>query len=949
MARIIESFKLKTVLDVDASKGRLQLQSTEKDVDKLGKRFTKLGPEIDKALKGKELGAKFGQQFSASATSLITGSMDSLGQTLGSLLGTAILPGFGTAIGSTFGSLADKLGGPIMSTVQAGIQLNKVLESTKVEFTSFTGSEKEAVKYLDDLLTLSKQTGVLPTNLIEASESLYDLTGNLKLTNLLLRASIDKAADIGGGPTKIREIADALGLIAEKGDLTALSLKKLFKLKINAPELLAEATGQSVDKIKKLMAEGRLRGDVAAQLIAEGLQRQSGGFAKKLASTTTQGAEDVFAAQKQILGAKGSENITQEYKKRLQQFNEIMAGPGAQQFVESINTAAGSALNLIDKGMTVGINAVVSVAKGIESGAPGVINAITNVGTGAIDMLSNLWGMKSPSRVFTEMGVGAVEGLENGLVDRTAQGFDRWADALEKAGGEAFIRGVAGIAKRLGVDPAWLLNVIAFESGFKAKAAHPSSSGRGLIQFMNPTARGLGFSSSDQITQLSAMEQLKLVEQYFNPFAGKMHSQGDVYSTVLAGRLPGPSGVLFRKGSKEYAANRGVDVNRDAVITADEIGKLASRKGGFSSKSKGDSPDDAVSRAIEVAARAGQMALTANGRPITNAAPMPVSVVQGAIGVSGAAAKFAEGTTEKDPVKATRLVTEAANEMAASLPPVSSAAALVSSTAEQVAARMPPLVAGVVDLGDAATATADTIDESQKKLNLTMLMAGETGVDMIGRLAGAIGQIGGMMPQQQVGRKRGFFSKLLGFAAPFLSFIPGVGPILSQIAGMASSAAAGNWAGVATGLAGGLQPGGVFRSSGVGSGPSSGGGGAAGLGAAGLGAAGLGGLGGGRRAAGGPGFRGRMYWTGEHGPEPFLAPDNGSFLSHRDAMRAMSNDGGSGDPAMVGMLERLHGVLARLEGVRPHDVVRMGARGLIQAYDDDAGLIRLSGQRHRLA
>lgn len=209
-----------------------------------------------------------------------------------------------------------------------------------------------------------------------------------------------------------------------------------------------------------------------------------------------------------------------------------------------------------------------------------------------------------------------------------------------------------------------------------------------------------------------------------------------------------------------------------------------------------------------------------------------------------------------------------------------------------------------------------------------------------------------MIPQQQVGKKRGLFSKILGIAAPFLSFVPGVGPILSQVAGIASQALGGNWSGAVSGIAGGLSPGGVFRGSG---GSSLTGGGATGgthnIG----GAINLPGFAG-RRAAGGPGMGGRVYWTGEHGPEPFLAPGNGYFLNHRDAMSAM---GGGGDSPMVAQLtalldrhsaavERQNAILSRLEGVSPNHVVRMGARGLIEAYDQDAGLVRLSSQRHRL-
>src|SRR5205807_988825 len=116
----------------------------------------------------------------------------------------------------------------------------------------------------------------------------------------------------------------------------------------------------------------------------------------------------------------------------------------------------------------------------------------------------------------------------------------------ERAGGDAFIKGVEDIAKRLGVDPSWLLNIMAFESGFNAHAANRESLARGLIQFMNPTARALGFGGknpSNAFLGMSAMEQLPYVERYFAPFAGCMHNQGDVYSVVAAGRTGGRSGV----------------------------------------------------------------------------------------------------------------------------------------------------------------------------------------------------------------------------------------------------------------------------------------------------------------------------------------------------------------------------------------------------------------------
>jgi hypothetical protein len=228
MAKQIEAFKLQTRIEVDNAKASTALKTTEKDVDKLGQRFTKLGPEITKAMKGTEQGSRFGKDFGSSAVASITSEIGSLGQTLGGLIGTAIAPGIGTAIGGTVGSAVDatigKVSGPIMATIQKGIELNKLIEQTTIEFTTFAGSEKEAAKYLADIKKLAIDTGKDFGFLIDTSEHVYDLTNNLKLTNTILRAATDQAADFGGKAETIANVAEQLGLIAEKGELASREL-----------------------------------------------------------------------------------------------------------------------------------------------------------------------------------------------------------------------------------------------------------------------------------------------------------------------------------------------------------------------------------------------------------------------------------------------------------------------------------------------------------------------------------------------------------------------------------------------------------------------------------------------------------------------------------------------------------------------------------------------------
>jgi hypothetical protein len=106
------------------------------------------------------------------------------------------------------------------------------------------------------------------------------------------------------------------------------------------------------------------------------------------------------------------------------------------------------------------------------------------------------------------------------------------------------------------------------------------------------------------------------------------------------------------------------------------------------------------------------------------------------------------------------------------------------------------------------------------------------------------------------------------------------------------------------------------------------------------------------RAMGGPVRRGMSYIVGERRPELFV-PNSDGYVHPR-----VGGGSGGGDAMMARLLaaldrsnaatERQNAFLGRMENWRPHDVVKMGARGLIDAYDQDAGLIELSSRRHRL-
>lgn len=145
---------------------------------------------------------------------------------------------------------------------------------------------------------------------------------------------------------------------------------------------------------------------------------------------------------------------------------------------------------------------------------------------------------------------------------------------------DAFKRKTVAIARRLSMDPDHLMAIMAFETGrsFDPSISNRAGSGAtGLIQFMPATAKGLG-TTTRELAAMSALDQLDYVEKYLKPYAGRMEDLPSAYMAVLYPRAVGQPNdyVLFRKGSRAYKLNRGLDRNGDGRVTkAEAAAKVA--------------------------------------------------------------------------------------------------------------------------------------------------------------------------------------------------------------------------------------------------------------------------------------------------------------------------------------------------------------------------------------
>jgi muramidase (phage lysozyme) len=946
MAKQIEAYKLRTELAVDSRAGQTAIQNFQKQVDSLAQSFKKLGTQIDTSTKAKEAGSKWGKGFGDAATAAISGSFDDLGSTIGALIGTAMAPGVGTVIGQTIGSGVDtainKISGALKPVIKEGIALNEEIEKTTIEFTTFTGSVQEAHKYLGELKKLSADTGNDFRWVINTSERIQDLTGNLQLTTKIMKAATDQAADFGGEAETILKIGEALGVVAEKGELAQRDLKGLYRLGIDAKKYLAEATGWSEKYIAQLIKAGRIRGDVAVKYISEGIEQQKGGFAEKLARTTAEGRRRRFGVALTQRAAEGTERYTKVQGEAYEVATRALESDPAKQFVKFIDDTTGALVDLAKKGAEYGVQTVAGLADGMTGteAMKQISNATTTVASSIATGFTTVLGIKSPSQLMIDkVGIPLGEGIADGMAQGFAKSYGKSRDQIV-AMLEALLKDpqvqalLATIKQAEGGAPG---RIVGYGGTVTDLSKHPNRVG--LVTSKGPSTAAGNY-------QITYTNWRRLSKQLGLPDFGE-HSQALAALKLMIDHAGGiealQSGDVSRMmglAAQDWTSTTGSTIggggqwSRGKWVGAYQR-NLAAATGGSagavpvnvvawdSSKWKrpaSDLPDiEGGARAIFGTTAPARRRARA-GRPgYGGSAVADMGQDADALAESlGKANTVIVKTTDhtKDLIE---VDTEREAQMAR-------ATSITERATQQVAVTNE--VAAKITMGVAKDAAVFA-----KKYHETARAELRIGINYIDQISAAIPQMAGFLPQQQVGKKRSLFSKILGIAAPFLSFLPGVGPILSSIAGAAGQAVGGNWSSVASSIASGLAPGGVFRSTGGGSSAS------------------------GDtinpnysdieqttrmlsltpRAFGGPVYQGHRYIVGEYGAETFSPAVNGHISPH-----------GSGGE-MAAAAAELRAAIAHLNSMPAQHVVMQGARGLVRAMDQDAGLIRLVGQRQRLA
>lgn len=171
--------------------------------------------------------------------------------------------------------------------------------------------------------------------------------------------------------------------------------------------------------------------------------------------------------------------------------------------------------------------------------------------------------------------------------------------------GPDFYKKLVQVSSNVGMAPEDILNVMAVESGLNPSAHNRNGNASGLVQFMPSTLKNIGFRGNhSDFRDLGAVAQLdwveKLIRNQMKMNGGPFTSAAQYYVgnfIPAALKIPGvrkrdPNAIICSKNptiahipnvtkekeAKFYAANQGLDFDKDGNITYGDIEKVLKSK-----------------------------------------------------------------------------------------------------------------------------------------------------------------------------------------------------------------------------------------------------------------------------------------------------------------------------------------------------------------------------------
>lgn len=163
----------------------------------------------------------------------------------------------GRNLASSLTSLLGKLvtGATVAKMAQVGFVYNTQIEEYTTNFKVMLGSVEEAAQRVETLKNMAAKTPFGLADLADATQTLLAFQVDADKTTDILSMLGDIAL---GDAQKLSSLALVFGQVSSAGKLTGQDLMQFINVGFNPLNYIAERTGESMEKLRKRMSEGKI-------------------------------------------------------------------------------------------------------------------------------------------------------------------------------------------------------------------------------------------------------------------------------------------------------------------------------------------------------------------------------------------------------------------------------------------------------------------------------------------------------------------------------------------------------------------------------------------------------------------------------------------------------------------------------------------------------------------
>jgi len=189
------------------------------------------------------------------------------------------------------------------SLVKTGVGYNDLEQKARAAFSTILGSEDAAAQMMTSIRDFGKTSPFPRQAFISATQQLLGFGYQAEDVIPLLEKINDTTAAVGGNADTIATITDVFAKIKSAGKVGTEDLNRLGAIGVNGFQAIADASGKSMDQVRKDLSDGLVSADQGVKILTDYMGERFAGASERVKETWSGATDRIKGAWRDLASA----------------------------------------------------------------------------------------------------------------------------------------------------------------------------------------------------------------------------------------------------------------------------------------------------------------------------------------------------------------------------------------------------------------------------------------------------------------------------------------------------------------------------------------------------------------------------------------------------------------------------------------------------------------------